>query len=225
MYSNVSFASVSPVKRSSFVFLLAIALAGCGRVGSSSSPTTSPLAAAGPTASSAASAAPSVAAPTYVNTTYKFGLTLPAPYQKSVRAQTFTADGGQRPAIQDAFSARTDAEEAAIGNDGCHTACPLWNYAAYVWVHTGTGSQTLRQYYASTGGNVGEIIEDTTVDGRPAIRITNGQPYPMQFIIKDADRIFVVAYQLYPLSNGISVPAGASKEKLEQILASFRFTP
>lgn len=163
--------------------------------------------------------------PSYVNSTYKFGLTLPTPYQKSVRAETFTANGGQRPAIQEAFTARTDAEEAAIGNAGCHTACPLWNYAAYVVVNTGTGSETPRQYYASQGGKVGELIEDAIIGGRAAIQVTNGAPYPMQFIVKDGERIFVLAYQIYPEANGMAVPAGASKEKLEQLIASFRFTP
>jgi hypothetical protein len=164
-------------------------------------------------------------APSYVNSTYKFGLTLPDPYRKSVRAEIFPVTGGQRPAILEAFSARTDAEEAVIGNEGCHTACPLWNYAAYVIVNTGTGSETPRQYYASQGGKVGQIIEDAIIGGRAAIQVTNGVPYPMQFIVKDGERIFVIAYQLYPEANGISVPVGASKEKLEQIIASFRFTP
>jgi hypothetical protein len=134
-------------------------------------------------------------------------------------------NAGQRPAVQDAFSARTDAEEAAIGNEGCHTACPLWNYVAYVVVNTGTGSETPRQYLDSQGGTARQIIEDTTVDGRPAIRVTDGGPYPMQFVIKDGDRIFVIAYLIYPETTGISVPVSASKEKLDQILASFRFIP
>ncbi len=217
------------MKRFLAAVALATLLAACGTVASPSSTPSSPIGglAANPSSVPTATVAPSAAAPTYVNSTYKFGLTLPDPYRKSVRAQSITGTGGQRPpvAVQDAFSARTDAEEAAIGNDGCHTACPLWNYAAYVVVNTGTGSETPRQYYASQGGTVGEIIEDTTVDGRSAIRITNGGPYPMQFIIKDGDRIFVVAYQIYPATSGMAVPAGASNAKLDLILASFRFVP
>lgn len=161
----------------------------------------------------------------YVNTLNKFSLMLPDPYRKSV-GLSFVNAGQQRPAAEDAFTARTDADEAAIGTYGCHTACPTWNYTAYVTVNTGTGAETLRQYYtAAEGGTTSEVIEDTTVDGRPAIRITNGARYPMQFIVRDGDRIIVVAYQLYPTSTGISVPAGTSKEKLDGILASFRFTP
>ena len=162
------------------------------------------------------------AAGSYVNTTYKFSVMLPSPYRKSLRAVQGTSTPER---YQDAFTARTDAEEAAIDISGCHTACPLWQYVAYVIVTTGIGSQTPRQYYAQQGGSASQVIDDTLVDGRTAISVTNGVPFPMQFIIKDADRIFVVAYQLYPPENGMAVPAGATKEKLDSILASFRFTP
>jgi hypothetical protein len=170
------------------------------------------------------SPAPSTPSPTslYVNSTYKFSVALPVPYRKSLRA-VIGDSTAQR--YQDAFSARTDAEEAALDTSGCHTACPLWQYVAYVIVNTGTGSQTPRQYYAAQGGSVSQVIEDTLVDGRTAISVTSGVPFPMQFIIKDGDRIVVVAYQLYPPENGMAVPAGATKEKLDSILASFHFTP
>jgi hypothetical protein len=206
------------MKTHALVLMAALLVSACG------SPASSTVG-SGATAAPVPSASSGPTGPSYVNSSYKFGLTLPDPYQKSIRAQTFTADGGQRPAIQEAYSARTDAEEAAIGNVGCHTACPLWNYTAYVTVNTGTGSETPRQYYASQGGRVGQLIEDAIIGGRAAIQVTNGVPYPMQFIVKDGDRIFVIAYQIYPEANGISVPVGASKEKLEEIIASFRFTP
>jgi hypothetical protein len=160
----------------------------------------------------------------YVNSTYKFSVVLPTPYRKSSRVSMVFA-GSTRPAAQDAFTARTDQDEASIDTSGCHTACPLWQYVAFVIVNTGTGSETPRQYYAAQGGSVSQVIEDTTVDGRTAIRVTNGVPYPMQFIVKDGDRIFVVAYQIYPPENGMAIPAGATKDKLDAILASFKFVP
>jgi hypothetical protein len=176
-----------------------------------------------PAATQAPSPPPSPA-PTavYANSTYKFSVTLPAPYRKSLRAVI----GDPTPQrYRDAFTARTDADEASIDTSGCHTTCPLWQYVAYVIVNTGTGSQTPRQYYAAQGGSASQVIEDTLVDGRTAISVTSGVPFPMQFIIKDGDRIVVVAYQLYPPENGMAVPAGATKEKLDSILASFKFTP
>jgi len=62
-----------------------------------------------------------------------------------------------------------------------------------------------------------------TVDGRPAIRVINGAEIyvPVQLIVKDGDRMFRIGYMV----TREPVPAGASREKLEQILASFRFTP
>jgi hypothetical protein len=44
----------------------------------------------------------------------------------------------------------------------------------------------------------------------------------MQLIVKDGDRILVVAYGIFP---DLAVPVGTSKDKLDQFLASFRFTP
>lgn len=208
-------------------FALALALSAC--VASTQTPaptpTVPPTTAPSTTTPPVATATAAATAPAYVNATYKFSVVLPAPYRKSTRL-SFVKPAGQQPAAEDAFTARTDADEAAIGTDGCHTACPTWNYTAYVSVNTGTGSRTLREFYATEeGGTATQTIEDTTVDGRAAIRVTNGARYPMQFIVTDGDRIVVVAYQLYPTSTGISVPAGATKEKLDAILTSFRFTP
>jgi hypothetical protein len=188
------------------------------------SPTVTAAATPAVTATPAPSPTPSPT-PTglYVNSTYKFSVILPPPYRKSLRAVNGTSTPER---YQDAFTARSDAEEAVIDTSGCHTACPLWQYAAYVVVNTGTGSQTTRDWYTKEeGGTTSQAIEDTLVDGRPAIRITNGARYTMQFIIKDGDRIVVVAYQIYGPENGMAVPAGATKEKLEAILASFKFLP
>jgi hypothetical protein len=185
-------------------------------------PSASPTATATATATATPSASPS---PTpvglYVNQTYRFSVVLPPPYRVSSRAinGAVTPERGQV-----AFTARTEADEASIDTSGCHTACPLWQGAAYVIINTGTGAQTPRQYYDAQGGAVGQVIEDTTVDGRTAIKVTNGVPFPMQFIIKDGDRIIVVAYQIYS-GNGMEMPVGATKEKLDAILASFHFLP
>ena len=189
----------------------------------SASPTPTPTATVTPTSTATASPTPS---PTqtglYTSQTYKFSVVLPPPYRPSTRA----INGAVSPQRgQVAFTARTEADEASIDTSGCHTVCPLWQGVAYVIINTGTGSQTPRQYYDSQGGSVSQVIEDTTVDGRTAIKVTNGVPFPMQFIIKDGDRIFVVAYQIYPPENGMAMPAGATKEKLDAILASFKFLP
>ncbi len=195
-------------------------------------PTPSPVTRPSPSASTAppsttaaTTAARSTPSPTptgtYVNETWKFSVVLPPPYRRSSRL-SLENTGGQRPAAQDAFTARTEQDEAALAAQNCQTACPIWNFVAVVEVNTGAGSQTPRQWYASGGGATGERIEDITIDGRPAIRVIDGVPYPVQYIVKDGDRMFRIAYQIY---GGVPAPAGATKDKVEAILSSFKFLP
>lgn len=159
---------------------------------------------------------------TYVNQTYKFAVVLPLPYRKSA-VLSLPSTGSNNPAAHDAFTGRTEADEARLATVQCETACEIWNYVAVVEIYTGISAQTTpREWYTSRGGSVAQKIEDVTVDRRPAIRVTDGGRYPMQLVVKDGERMFVVAYQIYSLRPA---PPGASKEKLDQILASFRFVP
>ena len=211
--------------------LLLTVLAACGTTAPSSSATTSPPLAVTATATATIAPAPTTAPPSatippYENQTHKFSVTLPAPYRKSTRL-SLSNTSGQNPAAPvalDSYTAWTEQDEAALATQSCsEIACPIRNYVATVEVYIGM-TQTPRQWYTSHGGQVGERIDDTTVDGRTAIRVTNGVPTysPTQLIVKDGDRIFVVAYGIF---QNMAVPPGASKEKLDQILASFRFAP
>jgi hypothetical protein len=155
----------------------------------------------------------------YVNSQYKFSLSLPAPYRNSERLR-LTSTGG-RPDGQEVFTARTDADEATVAGTGCQTACPIWDYVAVVQIYIGAGSDTPRNWYTRSGGAVGETIEETTVDGRQAVKITKGT-YPLQYIIKDGDRMFRVATQYYSQPD---MATSLLLFKLEQILTSFRFIP
>ena len=200
-------------------------------------PTSTALASATPTASVTVTATPAAAATTaaaptsaptpsgtYVNPTYKFSLTLPEPYRKSARLSlTNTNDPNRAAAVAvDGFSVRTASDEAALREEFVSCPCPLRHYVAIVEIYTGV-SQTPRQWYASRGGQLGERIDDVTVDGRPAIRVTNGAPTsPVQLIVRDGDRILLVAYEIWP---NTPVPDGATREKLDAILASFKFLP
>ena len=160
---------------------------------------------------------PDYVLPTYLNKTYKFSVVLPEPYRRSAVLSIDRAGGPP----QVGFTARTAADEASIPMGEC-IACPAYDYAAVVIVNLGTGSQTPRQYYAAHESAAGQQIEDTTVDGRAAIRVTNGATFTVQLVVRDGDRILVVGYYIYA---SMPVPAGASKEKLEATLASFKFAP
>jgi hypothetical protein len=81
-----------------------------------------------------------------------------------------------------------------------------------------------REWYQRYSYSAGERFQDMIVDGRPAVRIDGGATYPVQYIIRDGTRLFRVAYLIYPPDFG-PTPFGASRDKLEQILTSFRFIP
>jgi hypothetical protein len=157
----------------------------------------------------------------YVNTQYKFSLSLPPPYRNSDRLR-LTSTGG-RPDGQEVFTARTNADEATVAGAGCQTACPIWDYVAVVEIYLGAASDTPRDWYTRSGGAVGETIEATTVDGRQAVKIRKGATYPLQYVIKDGDRMFRVAMQYY--SQSPDMAASLMVFKLDQILTSFRFVP
>ena len=187
---------------------------------------------ASPTATSISSTAtPAVATPRvsatptgyYVNPTYKFSLILPEPYRHSDRL-SIASTGGQRPAMQDAFTARTEADEAIPSRSAGETAAPIWNYVAVVHVFTGTGTQTPRDFYNAFSGSRDQVIQDITVDGHQAVKVTNAPSYPTEYVIKDGDRMFMLGYTIYP-PGMFDVPPGATREKLEAILASFKFVP
>ena len=155
----------------------------------------------------------------YTNSQYKFSLSLPAPYRNSTRLSNLNMGG--RPAGQDVFTARTDSDEATVAGTGCKTACPIWDYVAIVQIYNGAGSDTPRDWYTRSGGAVGQTIEETTVDGRQAVKITSGT-YPLQYIVKDGDRMFRIATQYYTQPD---METTLLLFKLDQILTSFRFTP
>lgn len=160
----------------------------------------------------------------YVNSVYKFSLELPAPYRKTARLSILDS-GGTRPAAQDAFTARTPDDEVISGQRCGETSCAIWNYVAVVEVwpdEASTGAP--REWYQRYSYAAGERLQELILDGRPAVRIDGGATYPVQYIIRDGTRVFRVAYLIYPPDFG-PTPVGASRDKLEQILASFRFVP
>lgn len=161
----------------------------------------------------------------YANPSLLYYFTLPEPYRRSgvLGTDNMGPDvaSGTLPATSEAFTARTKADEDALAGQRCETACAIWNYVAVVEMFTNL--DTPRQWYTKRGGVVGETIEDLVIDGRAAVKVMNGATYPVQIIINDRTWMLRVAYQIYSADLG-PVPAGASKAKLEQILASFHFT-
>ena len=179
-----------------------------------------------PTASAAATAGqtttPTATPPgQFIDRTLGFSVTLPDPYRRSVLSRTFPSD---KPAAQDAFTARTAADEETLARDQCETACRIWNYVALVEVFPNeAGTGTPREWYTRFSYAAGEKIQEVLVDGRPAVRVDGGATYTVQYVIRDGDRVVRAAYLIAPPDLLGPPPAGASRDKLEQILASFRF--
>jgi hypothetical protein len=162
----------------------------------------------------------------YANQAFLYYLTLPDPYRKSEVLSQSSGGGpdvasGAIPASVEAFTARSVSDEQSLAGQRCETACPIWDYVAAVEYFT--DFMTPRQWYAKRGGVGGETIEDLVIDGRAAIKVTNGGPYPVQIIVRDGNFMFRVGFQIYS-TDPARAPAGASRAKLEQIVASFHFT-
>jgi hypothetical protein len=147
---------------------------------------------------------------------------LPDPYRRSEHlSKTFSGDD---PAAQDAFTARTRDEEDALAREQCETACRIFNYVVIVEVYPNEASSgSPREWYQRFSYMAGERIADVTVDGRPAVRVDGGATYTVQYVIRDGTRIVRLGYWVYPPDLLGPPPAGATREKLEQILTSFRF--
>lgn len=178
-----------------------------------------------PTPSVQPTGSPTPASPAglYVNQTWKFSVILPPPYRRSARL-SIENSGSQRPAAADAFTARTEPDEAGLANQRCDTACAIWNYVAVVDVFTGTGTQSPRDFYNAFSYSRDQQLQDITVDGHAGLKVTNAPSYPIEYLIKDGDRMFMLGYTIYQPGT-YDVPPGASKEKLDAILTSFKFVP
>lgn len=191
----------------------------------SATPTASATATLTPAASTAVPSPTPSPTPTglYVNQTYKFSVVLPTPYRRSATL-SFDNNTTGHPAAQDAFTARTTADESVLAAQRCETACEIWNYVAFVAIYTDAAGQTPRQWFDAGGAGhaVGETVEDVTIDGRPGIKIANGSRYPVQYIVADRGRMCLMAYDIHSQQP---IPPGATKDKLEAILTSFKLTP
>jgi len=52
------------------------------------------------------------------------------------------------------------------------------------------------------------------------VKVTNGPSYPVEYLIKDGDRMFMLGYSIY---QSFDVPLGATRAKLDAIITSFKF--
>jgi hypothetical protein len=188
----------------------------------------------GSTTAGTASATPSSPAATprgqYVNAKYGYALTLPDPYRVSTaltrESPPIQCCGGEiskkQAAQRDVFTAFTPADEQAamVGQD-CEQSCMAWNGTAVAYIFTDAGSMTPRQWLeAGNGPGSPGPATDVTLGGRPAVKMAPAGRYEVMYVVADGKgRMFHVAYELFHVGTP---PPGATREKLDQLLLSFR---
>ena len=190
----------------------------------SPSPTSTPSPTLRPSSSptASASATATFAGTPYVNTTWQYSLVLPPPYRHSdLLSFKSIPPEPQQPKASDAFTARTLEDERATSSP-CETSCPAWNYVVTVEVWTNAGSMSPREWVDSghAGFFAGQKVEDTTISGRPAVRVTSAEGRPFKWLVAKEGRMYVLDEMV---NDQMPVPPGASRDKLDAIVASFNF--
>jgi len=190
----------------------------------SPSPTSTPSPTLRPSSSptASASATATFAGTPYVNTTWQYSLVLPPPYRHSdLLSFKSIPPEPQQPKASDAFTARTLEDERATSSP-CETSCPAWNYVVTVEVWTNAGSMSPREWVDSghAGFFAGQKVEDTTISGRPAVRVTSAEGRPFKWLVAKEGRMYVLDEMV---NDQMPVPPGASRDRLDAIVASFNF--
>ncbi|HTD63378.1 MAG TPA: hypothetical protein VK732_01435 [Verrucomicrobiae bacterium] len=194
----------------------------------SPTPTATATATASPTATPSPTLRPS-SSPTaifvgtpYVNATWQYSLVLPPPYRHSdLLSFKSVPPDPQQPKASDAFTARTLEDERATSSP-CETSCPAWNYVVTVEVWTNAGSMSPREWVDSghAGFFAGQKVEDTTISGRPGVRVTSAEGRPFKWLVAKEGRMYVLDVMV---NDQMPVPPGATRDKLDAIVASFNF--
>ena len=168
------------------------------------------------------SASATFAGTPYLNVTWQYSLVLPPPYRHSdlLSFKSIPPDP-QQPKASDAFTARTLEDERATSSP-CETSCPARNYVVTVGVWTNAGSMSPRDWVDSgrAGFFAGQKVEDTTISGRPAVRVTSAEGRPFKWLVAKDGRMYVLDEMV---NDQMPVPLGATRDKLDAIVASFNF--
>lgn len=158
-----------------------------------SAPSASPAAVASPTAAPTPSPVPTTAAPSptgtrHVNPVLGYSVTLPPPWRVSECLSGLSRDGTFLG--QDVFTTRTAADEHDLGagGDTGGSGAVTWTIA----IAADISSMSPAEYATAQGGSVTDKLEQTTLDGRPAVRRVDGVGTTQTYYVGNAGRMYLI---------------------------------
>lgn len=130
-------------------------------------------------------------------------MTVPAPWRVSECLSGLSREGTYLG--QDVLTWRTAAEEHDLGGGG-----DTGGSGAFTWVITiaaQISSQSEAEFAAAVGGSVGDKVETTTIDGRPAIRKADGLTGRVTYYVANEGRVYSIGLSIGFDPNAPSPPS------------------
>jgi len=167
---------------------ITVLLSACVCAQSTSTATQTPPPTASPTPSVTPSPSPSPVQAVYVSATGGYRIAMPAPLRRSDCLSARPGAASETLAL-DTFVAVAEADEQ-FGDVGVAFD------QIVVWAMRNTQLLTPRQWVDSgrLGQSVGMTMEETTLDGRAAVRVRNSPMYVYAYVLADRSVLYVVGY-------------------------------
>ena len=158
----------------------------------------------------------------YASQTLGYSVQLPAAWRRSAVLSALVNNGNLKLG-HEVFTIRSTADEAGVLNDPGPGAA--WSYVAVVeqwrdplaWTPMAWATDPLLAGWAK-----GQVVENATIDGHAAAKVTNGPRFSVAYYVYDAGRMFVVGYKV---DAPDWKPSAAAESDLRTIVASFHITP
>jgi hypothetical protein len=165
---------------------------------------------------------PSGPAAAYASQSLGYSVQLPAAWRRSTALSALVNNGSLKVG-HEVFTVRSTADEAGVLNDPGPGAA--WSYVAVVeqwrdplaWTPMAWATDPLLAGWAQ-----GQVVENATIDGHVAAKVTNGPRFSVAYYVYDAGRMFVVGYKI---DRPDWKPSAATESDLRAIVASFHITP
>jgi hypothetical protein len=170
----------------------------------------------------AATRGPVGPATAYTSQTLGYSVQLPAAWRRTAVLSAMVNNGNLKVG-HEVFTIRSTGDEAGVLNDPGPGAA--WSYVAVVeqwrdplgWTAMAWATDPLLAGWAQ-----GQVVENATIDGHIAAKVTNGPRFSVAYYVYDAGRMFVVGYKI---DAPDWKPSAATESDLRAIVASFHISP